>query len=552
MFISATTPLPHISHPASPSSHTCREALSAVRDLDERPQDTVQSRSGILHRPHFTPKEYAAVSRLSASRTSTSSIHKVHAVSRPSLPPAKDLSGRADASPSHVDFSSKGQPACIARHSTPAILPNRHTANDSLSLVNGLGLDLGLPNAAVATNDTASTRCTQTEARRPLTTSKQASDALHDIAVNAAPDAVIRLDDDGKTAIAPSHSETLPRGIDTSASLQDHMLGALLQRVDIKGAAKTPRSLTMQCTSEAHLPSGFTCQTLPLPHPEQLAHVGSEAVASSPKGRWNSTAPPFAPHRSWSHNATVEVPSASLNTTPSKVSFVNKDTSSSTINKQTAFAGHGHFSPVSASPHRHQHANVSTKTARSARCFFEATSSPQNAARFLSRLFQQSSPTSLPSATHWLVNSADHHAHWMPSSVAKTASAWMLGQEALQLLPVQIAAPCQTYTTQTYPCLSQAVPVDIPLVGTQDVYTSLLTTDAKRNFSSPPSSSTDSTPSSSNDMFVINSSPPRGVETSTGASSVEMQCKQRKESLYKTELCRGYEEKGHCDYGVKW
>lgn len=28
-------------------------------------------------------------------------------------------------------------------------------------------------------------------------------------------------------------------------------------------------------------------------------------------------------------------------------------------------------------------------------------------------------------------------------------------------------------------------------------------------------------------------------------------CK-KKESLYKTELCRGYEERGHCDYGAKW
>lgn len=26
----------------------------------------------------------------------------------------------------------------------------------------------------------------------------------------------------------------------------------------------------------------------------------------------------------------------------------------------------------------------------------------------------------------------------------------------------------------------------------------------------------------------------------------------KKESLYKTELCRGYEERGHCDYGAKW
>jgi hypothetical protein len=378
MFISATTPLPHISHPASPSSHTCREALSAVRDLEERPQDSVQSRSGILHRPHFTPKEYAAVSRLSASRTSTSNIHKVHAVSRSSLPPAIDLSGWADASPSYVDFSSKGQPACIVRHSTPAILPNRHTASDSLSLVNGLGLDLGLFNAPVDTDDTASTTCTQTEARRLITTRKQASDAFDDIAVSTAPDAVARPDDDGKTAVAPSHSETHAGPIDASASLQDHMLGALLQRVDIKDAAKTPGSLTMQCTSEAHLPSDLTCRTLPLPHPEQLAHVSSEAIASSLRGRWNSTAPPFASRRSWSHKSIVEGPSGGLNTTPSKVSFVGKDASATSINNQATFAGHGHFGPVTSSPHRHQHANVSTKIARSARWFYEATSSPPN------------------------------------------------------------------------------------------------------------------------------------------------------------------------------
>lgn len=28
--------------------------------------------------------------------------------------------------------------------------------------------------------------------------------------------------------------------------------------------------------------------------------------------------------------------------------------------------------------------------------------------------------------------------------------------------------------------------------------------------------------------------------------------KQKQQSLYKTELCRSWEEKGHCDYGVKW
>lgn len=125
-------------------------------------------------------------------------------------------------------------------------------------------------------------------------------------------------------------------------------------------------------------------------------------------------------------------------------------------------------------------------------------------------------------------------------------------QERLSPLLLQTVAPCQDYRAQTYTHLSPAVPLDIPLAATHDIYTSLLTNDAQGSFSSPPSSSTDSTPSSSNETFAIGSSSPRGQETLNGASSVEAQCKQRKESLYKTELCRGYEEKGHCDYGAKW
>lgn len=173
---------------------------------------------------------------------------------------------------------------------------------------------------------------------------------------------------------------------------------------------------------------------------------------------------------------------------------------------------------------------------------------------FLSQAHEQSPPITGSSGEQWLFKHADYRKDWGLSVLvdAAAASAWMPNQQAAAPLAMQTATAKHTSLAQIYPYQPQAVPVDIPFVATQNVYTSLLSSDARGCFASPPSSSTDSTPSSGHDMFVTSSSSPRGPDTMNGVPSVEVQCKQRKESLYKTELCRGYEEKGHCDYGVKW
>lgn len=66
-------------------------------------------------------------------------------------------------------------------------------------------------------------------------------------------------------------------------------------------------------------------------------------------------------------------------------------------------------------------------------------------------------------------------------------------------------------------------------------------------------------PTESNASSLGSTASYNSMTSSSISSTVEVPAKtevpapkQRKESLYKTELCRSFEEKGHCDYGVKW
>lgn len=318
----------------------------------------MEGRTGVFHRPHFTPKEYTAAPHLNTGRTSTGNNRNIHAVSRPSLPPSNGVSSQALPSHQHTSFASKGQQACLSRHSTPADLPDRHTALESLSLVNGLGLDFGLLGATEDINDTTGFAMGPCES---FVTGKYTSVALDDTAVTAHANAEMSPNDDQMVTVVPPHSYKNAEDIERTSSAQDHLLGAMLEGVHIEGDPKTPSPLALHCTSDDRVRPDLACRTLPLPHPEMLAHTSDKFVSSSTTGGWNSEATSFSPHRSWPHKGPAGVPSESLTNTSSEVPLASKNVSGPHVHTQTDFAEPGHFGFVSSTPRRHHYQHVSMK-----------------------------------------------------------------------------------------------------------------------------------------------------------------------------------------------